>query len=131
MPILQNPRHEAFAQARARGALLEEAYETAGFVPGLGHASRLGKTPEIVERIAELNAARFESHDVSPAVMIDALLRVAKSSEALATVGGIEQARLAILEAQEISQAMARRRKTDRDDFIIEQLDVEPATEVE
>ena len=23
MPILQNPRHEAFAQARAKGALLE------------------------------------------------------------------------------------------------------------
>ena len=125
MPILQNPRHEAFAQSRARGALLEQAYEDAGFVPGMGHASRLGKNPEIVERIAELNLARFETHDIGPKVMIDALLRVAQSSEALRTEGGIEQARLAILEAQEISQAMADRRKTDRDDFLIEQRDLE------
>ena len=45
MPILQNPRHEAFAQSRSRGALLDEAYEHAGFIPGHGHASRLAATP--------------------------------------------------------------------------------------
>ena len=85
MPILQNPRHEAFAQSRSRGALLDEAYEHAGFIPGHGHASRLAATPEIVERIAELNMARFQTEEVTSSVMISALLRVAQSSEALAS----------------------------------------------
>ena len=31
MPQLKNPRHEAFAQARAAGARLCEAYVEAGF----------------------------------------------------------------------------------------------------
>ena len=105
MPILQNPRHEAFAQSRSRGALLEEAYEHAGFIPGHGHASRLAATPEVAERIAELNMARFQTEEVTSSVMIAALLRVARSSEALATADGIEQARLAILEAQGIADA--------------------------
>jgi phage terminase small subunit len=43
MPVLDNPRHEAFAQARAKGARLEQAYEEAGFAPGNGHASRLDR----------------------------------------------------------------------------------------
>ncbi len=118
MPILQNPRHEAFAQSRARGALLEEAYEYAGFIPGHGHASRLGATPEVVERIAELNMARFQTEEVTSSVMIAALLRVAQSSEALGIVGGIEQARLAILEAQGIAVALAKRHEKDRNAFM-------------
>ena len=40
MPQLENLRHEAFAQARAKGARLDDAYEDAGFAPSNGHASR-------------------------------------------------------------------------------------------
>ena len=52
--------HNAFAQARAGGALLDDAYEIAGFVPGHRHASRLAKLPELAERIGKLLAARTE-----------------------------------------------------------------------
>ena len=46
MPTLRNPRQEAFAQARAGGALLDDAYEAAGFAPGNRHAAgwRAGET---------------------------------------------------------------------------------------
>ncbi len=120
MPVLQNPRHEAFAQARARGALLEEAYEYAGYVPRMNHASRLGKTPEIIERIAELNLSRFATHDISPKVWTDALLEAARASLALASVGGIEQARLAIVEAQRMSRQFTKRRDEDRTGILID-----------
>jgi hypothetical protein len=50
MPTLRNPRREAFAQARAGGALLDDAYEAAGFAPGNRHASRLAGRPEADRR---------------------------------------------------------------------------------
>jgi len=50
MPILQNARHEIFAQSRAKGARLEDAYEDAGFIPGNGHAGKLAQRPEVSER---------------------------------------------------------------------------------
>lgn len=49
MPILQNRRHEAFAQARAKGALLKAAFEDAGFAPDASHASRLGREPGVAD----------------------------------------------------------------------------------
>ena len=54
MPVLTNARHEAFAQARAQGAMLDDAYEDAGFVLIRGHASRLASQPNVAERIAEI-----------------------------------------------------------------------------
>ena len=47
MPALRDPRHEAFAQARAKGALLIDAYESAGFVRHRGHPSRLALKREV------------------------------------------------------------------------------------
>jgi hypothetical protein len=66
MPALQDPRHEAFAQARARSMLLIDAYEAAGFVGRRGHPSRLALKDEVAERIAELRAAQTEMEDTSP-----------------------------------------------------------------
>ena len=63
--------------------------------------------------------ARFQTEEVTSSVIIAALLRVAQSSEALASVGGIKQARRAILEAQGIADDVARRREEDRNDFIV------------
>jgi phage terminase small subunit len=56
MPALRDPRHEAFAQARAKGALLIDAYESAGFVRHRGHPSRLALKLDVAHRIAELRA---------------------------------------------------------------------------
>jgi len=43
MPL--SPKHEAFAQAPAKGARLEDAYEDAGFTPGNYNAIRLAERP--------------------------------------------------------------------------------------
>ncbi|MGI9170060.1 MAG: hypothetical protein ACR2FH_07800, partial [Caulobacteraceae bacterium] len=56
MPVLDNPGHEAFALARAKGARLEDAYECAGFAPGNRHAARMAALPEVAERTVELRA---------------------------------------------------------------------------
>lgn len=54
MPTLTDPRAEAFAHARARGANLEDAYELAGFAGGQGHASRFARRAKVAARIREL-----------------------------------------------------------------------------
>ncbi len=52
---LDNPRHEIAAQEYAGGATEAEAYETAGFVPDSGNASRLFTGNDSVrERVEEL-----------------------------------------------------------------------------
>jgi hypothetical protein len=38
MPILPNPKHEAFAQALARGLSISAAYVQAGYKPNRGNA---------------------------------------------------------------------------------------------
>ncbi|MHB8531024.1 MAG: hypothetical protein ACYC8V_16125, partial [Caulobacteraceae bacterium] len=60
MPILQDPRQEAFARLRAAGATLSDAYEDAGYVPDNGHPSRLAGRKEVAERIAELRAEQAD-----------------------------------------------------------------------
>jgi hypothetical protein len=114
MPILQNPRHETFAQARAKGALLDDAYEDAGFAPGNGHASRLALRPEVAERIGELRAERSELIDSNTQAVVAALLRIAKASEALACPAGIKEARETLMQAWRLSSDLARDRARER-----------------
>jgi hypothetical protein len=54
MPILENPRHEAFARELAKGKSATEAYEVAGFKPDRKNAHRLTTNDGVMTRIAEL-----------------------------------------------------------------------------
>lgn len=54
MPVLSNPKHEAFAQELAKGKSQAEAYQTAGYKPSEPHASRLASNGKVVDRVAEL-----------------------------------------------------------------------------
>ncbi len=54
MPVLQNPKHEVFAQALAKGASAADAYERAGYKPSRSAASRLSTNVNIEARVAEL-----------------------------------------------------------------------------
>lgn len=54
MPPLQNPRHEAFAQALAKGKTRAEAYVEVGYKPSEPHASRLASNGKVVARVTEL-----------------------------------------------------------------------------
>jgi hypothetical protein len=73
MPTLRNP-----------GALLDDAYEAAGFAPGNRHASRLAGRPEVARRIDELLAARDDARVAGAHAVIGALLRLAEAASALA-----------------------------------------------
>jgi hypothetical protein len=114
MALLENPRHEAFAQARARGVSPDQAYEDAGFVPGHNHASRLSMRPEIAERIAEVRAQLTHLDEARTHGVISALLRAAKASEATPTAAALKEIRLTLLEAHRLHDDLEIRGKMDR-----------------
>ncbi|HLZ84820.1 MAG TPA: hypothetical protein VKQ54_14750 [Caulobacteraceae bacterium] len=117
MPTLTNTRYESFAQARARRARLDDAYEDAGFVLNKGHPSRLARRPEIAQRIAELRVQCNEAEDISPQKVIATLLRMAKAGEASENASLLKEARLALLDASRLHGAMADARRLDQDDI--------------
>ncbi len=114
MPILDNARHETFAQARAKGARPDQAFEDAGYVPGHGHASRLSMRPEIAERIAELRAQQTSLEEARTPALICALIRAAKASEATVTPAALKEIRLTLLEANRLHTDLECERKADR-----------------
>jgi phage terminase small subunit len=65
MPILENPRHELFAQALAKGETVTDAYEIAGYEPTQSSASRLRADEAVSARVEELleDAARVAGID--------------------------------------------------------------------
>lgn len=56
MPILENPRHEQFAQHVAAGAPIAKAYTACGYSAGGAKQSshKLARRPEVAARIAEI-----------------------------------------------------------------------------
>lgn len=54
MPMLDNQRHERFAQALAAGMSQTEAYAEAGYSPDRSNATRLTANDSIVTRVTEL-----------------------------------------------------------------------------
>jgi predicted house-cleaning NTP pyrophosphatase (Maf/HAM1 superfamily) len=60
MPVLPNPKHEAFAQARVKGKSADEAYAAAGYKPHRGNAHRLSTNESVVARVTELQTASVE-----------------------------------------------------------------------
>jgi hypothetical protein len=61
MPILENPRHELFAQELATGKSASEAYALAGFKPSRKNASRLRAKEDVGRRVQELQAVAARS----------------------------------------------------------------------
>ena len=114
MPILHNPRHEAFAQARAKGALLNDAYEDAGFAPDRAHASRLAGRDEVAARIAEIKAERADADMGSRPKVIASLLQVAERGQSQDGPAALKEARLALLDAQRLHAEIALHRQIDR-----------------
>ena len=119
MPMLENPRLEAFAQARARGALLDDAYESAGYVLNRGHSSRLAKRQDVAERLGELRAELASAEDISPRAFILALLRIAKTAEEAKTPTSVREARLALLDAAKLRNALEDSHRADRRNLTI------------
>jgi len=56
MPVLDNPRHERFAQHLAEAKTAAEAYVLAGFKPNRGNPSKLAHRPSVAARVKELTS---------------------------------------------------------------------------
>lgn len=70
MPVLDNARHERFAQELAKGVSQVEAYRLAGYERNESHASRLVSNGKVAERVAELKqeaaaVAVITIHDIA------------------------------------------------------------------
>lgn len=65
MPVLDNSRHELFAQEVAKGAGQGEAYVLAGYKENDGNASTLADRPEIEARIKEIKRIGAEKAGVT------------------------------------------------------------------
>jgi hypothetical protein len=74
MPILDNPKHEAFCQALANGKSATEAYAQAGYAGNRACASRLRTSAEIVARVREI-MEKFETKAIVTSAWLQDELR--------------------------------------------------------
>jgi hypothetical protein len=91
MPALKNPRHEAFAQALARGISAAGAYGQVGFKPHRANAATLARKEHISVRVAELQEEQLAIHQQATAaaaankqVTIESLIAEAEAARAKA-----------------------------------------------
>lgn len=77
MPVLKNPKHEAFANGLASGLAAEDAYSAAGYVFNPRNATRLRDTKEITVRVAELLAVNEAEDSLSAQNVLTGLLKEA------------------------------------------------------
>lgn len=80
MPVLRNSKHEAFAQAVAKGSTADDAYAAAGFKPNRGNATRLKLNDSIRARVAEIKSRVAEKAEWSAADRLIALKAIYDAS---------------------------------------------------
>jgi hypothetical protein len=97
MPVLKNPRHEAFAQALARGMSAAAAYGEVGYRPHRHNAATLARKKHISVRVAELQEEQLAIHQQAAAeaaanakVTIESLIAEAEAArmKAMSEKGG-------------------------------------------
>jgi phage terminase small subunit len=81
MPVLPNPRHESFAQARAQGKSADDAYQAAGFRPHRGNAHRLSTNESIKRRVAEIVGKVSDKAEWTAADRLKGLKRIYDATE--------------------------------------------------
>lgn len=79
MSVLKNARHEAFAQALAKGKSADEAYSAAGYKADRGNASRLTANDNIAARVAELQGKGADRAEIDIARVLKELVRLGTS----------------------------------------------------
>src|SRR5690348_724995 len=97
MPALTNHRHEAFAQALARGTSAAAAYVEAGYKANAGNACTLKSQQSISKRVTELQEEQLAIHKQATAeaaanakVTIESLIAEAEAArvKAMSEKGG-------------------------------------------
>lgn len=90
--MLDNPRHEAFAQARAQGRTQDDAYTDAGFRANSSNAARLNGNERVLARVKELQAATAADAVVSAATLSEQLEDIRLKAIAANQMGAAAQA---------------------------------------
>jgi hypothetical protein len=97
MPVLNNPRHEAFAQALACGMSASAAYAEVGYRPHRHNAATLARKEHISVRVSELQEEQLAIHQQATAeaaanakVTIESLIAEAEAArmKAMSEKGG-------------------------------------------
>ncbi len=98
MPTLTNPRHEAYARARATGGSKSAAYKEVGYTDS-SNTGRVETIKGVPERIEELrdHIQWGETSDVAP--VINELMRLAREAGTFKTAAGMVAARGLLAEA--------------------------------
>ena len=73
MPVLKNARHEAFAQALAKGMTATDAYAEAGYKGDRTAASRLSTNVNVGQRVSEIKNRVAEKAEWTAADRLSAL----------------------------------------------------------
>ena len=112
MGTLTNTKHELFAQGLARGEILEEAYEQAGYKPDASNARKLlyHKVPAstlIQARVLELKEAAADSNAITVDRILQEYRRLAFSDLRDVMSWGQEGKNLALKSSDEISDEAA------------------------
>ena len=113
MPSLTDPRAEAFAQHRARGANLEDAYELAGFAGGQGHASRFARRPTIAARVGELIEAGRRQPITGQDIAFE-LQRMVERFEDFDTPERMRETRETLMELRKMQTELQQERAMER-----------------
>jgi hypothetical protein len=114
MPFLDNPRHEIFAKARAKGVRLDDAYELAGFAPIRGHSSRLAQRPDVAARISELRLATAGWEETTGQAIVTAMLRMAEARDFFDSPQRMKETRLTLIEARKLQKELTEERELER-----------------
>ena len=77
MPVLRNPRHEAFAQGLAKGLTADAAYREAGYKSNRKNAARMKTYEDIRERVLELSRAAVPEIEATVERVLAEMMRMA------------------------------------------------------
>ena len=106
MPVLENPRHELFAQGLAVGKTQKQAYIDAGYSTqdARAKASRLlAPKGNIFARKIELQQGSAKEAQITIERLTQGLLRIADKAEAIEDASGYQAARAAIMDAAKLN----------------------------
>lgn len=76
MPVLENARHERFAQALASGMSATDAYADAGYSGDRTAASRLSTNVNVQARVAEILSAGAERAEINQEMVLRELAKI-------------------------------------------------------
>lgn len=103
MPVLDNARHERFAQALAKGRSATDAYTEAGYAGDRTAASRLSTNVNVQARLLELKTKSAEKTVLTVASITDRLLKIAEKGETSNEAPMLSVARASLMDAAKLN----------------------------